>query len=307
MTDEDKEDEVGIPFPAAGNALTKAAHSGPGKALLTPAAKVFGEYFGWRAKEITDGWKRQREKNLETHAGKVLEKEGTPIPREPTEKQVILVSEWIERAQEVDPDDPEISALWQSLLGAIYRKETDAKEWLEVIKQLNESEARLLLRIPGVFQPVNSREHTQATKLASLGLLESFHWSRFANWRKPEILLALIGLVVAAVFSSVPEAVLFQVVAGVFAKPIAIGIATLFTAIAVIRLVGTYLREINEYRITDLGRDLRRSAWRYLGKQPGVAESEAKTSTEAEPEAEPTPKENKPKRHRQKAADTKIE
>ena len=93
------------------------------------------------------------------------------IPREPTEKQFILVSEWIERAQEVDPDNPEISALWQSLLGAIYRKGTDAKEWLEVIKQLNESEARLLLRIPENFV-VNSREQTQATKLASLGLLE---------------------------------------------------------------------------------------------------------------------------------------
>jgi hypothetical protein len=312
MVDEDKEEDEGgmIPLPTVGNAIAKAVNSGPGKTLLTPAAKAFGDYLGWRAKEITDRWKKQREKNLETHADKVREREGTPVLREPTEKQVILVSEWIERAQEVDPDDPEIAALWQSLLGAIYRKETNAKEWLEVIKQLNESDARLLLCIPQDFEPRNSREHGQATKLESLGLLEGFHLSRVVRWVIPNLLVLVIAIVVIVVFSSMPEQLVERYFGGTWllAKPIVIGITILFSALNVIGLARNYLRHINQYSITDLGRDIRRSARRYLEKKPRVAENEMKeAAAETKPESEPAPEEKKPKRGRQKAApDTKV-
>jgi hypothetical protein len=69
------------------------------------------------------------------------------------------------------------------------------------------------------------------------------------------------------------------------------------------------LDEMNEYRITELGRDIRQSAWRYLEKKPRVAESEmkeAKAATEAMRESEHAPAEKKPKRARQPAAGTKV-
>ena len=201
------------------------------------------------------------------------------------------------------PEDPEIAALWQSLLGAIYQKETEAKEWLEVIKQLNESDARLLLRIPQNFAPA-VRERARATKLVSLGLLESFSW-----WLGTKNLFKLSISFTPIVMGAIVFVVELLVPHPVKDGHALIGMGITFTAFGVITLVYIYVRYMNAYSITDLGRDIRRSAWRYLQNPPRVAESEMKdanAATEAKPAFEPTLAESKPRQRRQKATDTKI-
>ncbi|WP_125461709.1 MULTISPECIES: hypothetical protein [Rhodomicrobium] len=269
---DDDEKEGSIPLPTIGNAVAKAANSGPVKALLTPAAKAFGDYLGWRINDITEGWKKQREKNLEAHAAKVQEKDGAPVLREPTEKQLILISEWIERAQEVDPDDPEIAALWQSLLGAIYKKQASANEWLDIIKQLNEADARFLMRISRAFEAENSREKVQANKLASLGLLQGFDLSRAGQRLSGEALVYVASVLFVIVFSvNAPSRLLIG--SGLEAeafKALIMGSGVTLAVVGLALMVRSFLRELNRYSVTDLGRDIQQSALRYLDKKAGL-------------------------------------
>jgi hypothetical protein len=317
MTEHHHEDHGGITLPPIGSAVAKVANSAPGKALLLPATKVWGEYFGWLSTEVTEGWKKQREERLKMHAEKVRKKEGIENPRDPTEKQVILVNEWIERAQEVDPNDPEIAALWQSLLGAIYRKETTVKEQFEVIKQLNESDARLLLRMPEEFEPENSREQGQAVKFESLGLLEGFHWTRALKrllGDAPTKEASLVGAFYSAIrllslltFTFLVSAVF--IVPDQVAKMLGsqwswlirptLGVALFMSAVS----LGLFLLHwIGLYRITGLGRVIRNSALLYLEKRPGVRETkvEGDAANPAKSQSATAPQQKKSKRGRQK-------
>ncbi len=275
MPDGDQEDQAGISMPSVGKALEKASNTGPGKALLLPGAKALGDYFGWRINEMTERWRKQHEENLKAHAEKVRETDGDALQREPTEKQLNLINEWVERAQEVDPEDPEIAALWQSVLGAIYRKNVSAKEWLDVIKQLNENDARLLLRVQRHFEPQNARERAQAAKLEGLGILEGFEAARFVRYRLPLIFMLIFVPIAVIGYSALPLEELFVGRGALVLRPMLV-IGTVMMATMMVMIMGlSYLQQMGRYTMTEMGLAIQHSALRYLGKGVIAAKSEA--------------------------------
>lgn len=130
------------------SAVTGAANSAPGKALLVPAATALGKYWGERMEELTHKWRERRRRNVEDYHAKVIEVEGTTAEKDPTERQARLILQWAETSQEVDyEEDPELVPLWASVLGSIYRKDADSRELMDVVKRLSPSDARALFEL----------------------------------------------------------------------------------------------------------------------------------------------------------------
>lgn len=262
-----EEGEGGADLPTVGNAIAKVANSGPGKALLTPAATAFGKYLGWRTEEMTEQWKKQRETNVENHAEKVKKREGEPIVRQPSEKQIDLVNEWADRAQEVDPQDQEIAALWQSLLAAIYRKEIAAAEWLAVIRQLDERDAMFLIRVPRRFVPRTPRERTLCDKFAKIGLMDKPDLWRIGLPLATAAFLSAFAILAALLLSISPDHSSLEYSPLQIARLRPYALVFGLTGIVVTGMLGLVVfSNTRQYRLTDLGTDIQGSARDYLDR-----------------------------------------
>jgi hypothetical protein len=258
--DDAKDAEVGLP--GAAGAIAKVANSGPGKALLTPAAKVFGQYFGWRAEQMVADWKAKREANVGAHYKKVSEREGPAAQRQPTEKQIKLISDWVEGAQEIDPDeDPEVAAAWQVILGEIFSKAGDAREMLDAIRQLDDRDVKLIVQLDNAFTP-KQHETKRAKRLAQLGILEGF--DIFSFIQSPTTALVVGMLFLAGLAASIPEDTFgaFVSIRGMllltkFSFFILAGACCAFLAILL-------MHSIQRYHLSRLGLRIQTSARKYL-------------------------------------------
>ena len=170
------EEEAGI-LPGIIGAASAAANSAPGKALLAPAANALGNYWGERMEEITQKWREQRRRNIEDYQKRVLDVEKGAINLN-NEKQFGLISEWAETAQTVDEqDDPELSALWSSVLGNIVKGRAVSKELLDIVKNLDGSDARVLFAMEGKYLP-EPEELSTFQRLAALRVMNTFSFDR---------------------------------------------------------------------------------------------------------------------------------
>jgi hypothetical protein len=261
MNDTEETAEGSATLPTISGLTKEVTNSAPFKALLHPAMKVFGTYLGERAAEVVAGWQKKRESNVRHHAEIVNETEQVKAPRELTEKEALRFWEWVEGAEQVDPEDAELSAVWQSLLGAIYRKEDYARDYLQIAKQLDERDARLLLNLSGTFSPDSSREKAQATKLARLEVLDGKDWSTVL----PRVVLPgglLIIAVIAGLF--IPPQWRFQLI------PIPQEISQYLSPgvfLAILAYAIYNVATVNTFWLTPLGKQIQESALRYLSKQ----------------------------------------
>lgn len=156
-------------IPTIGGAIVSAANSKPVSALLGPSAKALGDYWGVITQECIEAWKAKRLANRRTHIARVVEVEGRPKAK-PTEEQAKFSFEWGENAETADPKlEPELSALWQGLLGDIYKQKPDVEELIEALKKFSNIEARLLLEISdGWFRPVGNSQLYERLKSAGV-------------------------------------------------------------------------------------------------------------------------------------------
>lgn len=123
------------------------------KKLLNPTAELLGNELRDIIKEPIEKWKAKRkEENLRKH----LEGVNMRI-REKTSQNIIelkitireanFFSEWAELVQDIDPEDSELSQIWQHLMARVALGEEISAELLRVLKGLTPGEARFLLQL----------------------------------------------------------------------------------------------------------------------------------------------------------------
>lgn len=176
MTEERKEDEEGA---VKGLSVTPAI-----TALLKPTADYLGTELRDYVKATVEEWKaKRRERNLNSHLEGVREKlKAQPPPRSPTGpsfNQLTLFDEWIERAQDIDPEDKELSDIWRNLLAKAARGEAIPTEVIAALKSLSPKEAQFLAHmerrtpaLPFVSNSVSAEDRYLARALETRSILE---------------------------------------------------------------------------------------------------------------------------------------
>jgi hypothetical protein len=134
-------------LPIAGAAANAAQKAGLIKDLFSPTAKVLGAHWGKRTQEWLNGEPDRHAKNVSGHIDKVRAIENIePSKNDPTERQFVALAQWTEKAQTVDPElEPELAALWQSLLADIFKNDPEADELQNILKEMNRADAREFL------------------------------------------------------------------------------------------------------------------------------------------------------------------
>jgi hypothetical protein len=161
-------------------------------ALLKPTVDYLGieirDYF----KANVEEWKtKRRERNLNAHFEAVRDKLTKEPPSNnqssPSIRQLAIFDEWIEKAQDIDPEDLELSDIWQNLLAKAARGERVPTEVVAALKSLSPKEAQFLvgmarrtLPFPFLIGGVNAENRYLAKSLEAKGIVECrLHFSYF--------------------------------------------------------------------------------------------------------------------------------
>lgn len=272
-----------------GAAASAAQKAGLIKALLHPSAKALGDYMGKRTQEWVDGLDARRARIVSTHYEKVkIIDHITPPKNGPTERQFNALVAWTEQAQSVDPEEePELAALWQSLLSEIYNNNPYADEILVVLKNMTRGDARTFLRLSE-----EGRHHIPPPYLERFkqwGLVETGMSSRQLSYTAACLVLALM---IALIGQSLPAN---QILSPEFVAVIpTMGIL----AGGMIAVMVSYMviRDFSRARLTPLGYRLIRSGTKYFSAQTPKVVATA-TEPAPEPASEQAPKPSaKPKK-----------
>lgn len=166
-------------LPGLAGAAKAVIDSKPVGALLNPAAKIFGEYLGERANELTEKWRSKRRTNLAKQIDLADQIDGPAGKEEsPSEEQAEFAFDWAESAQRVNfVDDPDLAALWASLLTGIRNNDRNTKQALAALKLLNPEDAEVLLNCGLQFRGVRYPQPT-LNRLVSAGVIEKKDWRR---------------------------------------------------------------------------------------------------------------------------------
>lgn len=151
-------------------------------ALLEPTAKYLGQEIREYVKENVEEWKKKRRaRNLDSHLDAVREKlthqASSGIRYEPTLERLVLFDEWIDKAQEIDPDEKELSEIWRNLLVTAARGESIPSEVVAALKSISPREAQFLTKMdrrrPTFFSPfVSQQDRYLAILLETKRILE---------------------------------------------------------------------------------------------------------------------------------------
>lgn len=242
------------PVTAVANAAQKA---GLIKDLLGPSAKVLGNHWGKRTQEYVDGLEARRQKNVTEHYERVKKVGKVEPPRNgPTERQFTAILEWTHQAQTVDPEEePELAAMWQSLLSDIYKNDPYSEEIQAVLKNMTRGDARTFLNL----HPWHSRP------------IPSPYFERFKQWGLVETRLrsnqiaqmsamGILAIMIALIGQSAPGIMPF---ADAFAALMPV-VSIMFGGFIAAALVVMAVRDLNRVRMTPLGEHLFTSGRRYL-------------------------------------------
>jgi hypothetical protein len=148
--------------------------------LLTPSADLIGGELRDYLKEKIDTWKeKKRGENIVGHVSKVqsrVENKDTSIHIEQENiAQLDLFSDWVEGAQDIEPESGDIADLWQELLLSIAKGDAKNKILIEKLKQVNAEEAAILLRINRSeykrYRPQDEKDFYHLQQLENAGLV----------------------------------------------------------------------------------------------------------------------------------------
>lgn len=261
MAEKDEEDAgEGTNIPGALGAVVAVTKSEPVKALLGPAMTVFGQYYGERAEEIVARWRQKRQKNLDHHRERVIEVEGPPPSGDPSEQQTVLAAEWVERAQAIDPEDKELAAVWEALLGKIYHKLGDAEEMITAVRKLDPQDAQLLFHVEGKWRRRIPDYANRYEKLVSIGLIERNQGAQIVSVGSLVFILFLYFLVQS--FNSI----LFKVLVGIGLAELAdYVLLPVLVLLAILLYYFRFIKQIGKFRLTEFGKRVQTSARPYIG------------------------------------------
>jgi hypothetical protein len=159
--------------------------------LFFPTAEYIGDEIKSYLKEkIEAAKKKKRDKNIAGHFKAVGEITIAPIDGTgESVQQAEKLEDWIEGAQDVQPDGGELAGLWQKLLHAIVEEKPVERYLLLQAKHLTPLDARLLIGLRSSFgkRPHDRSSYLALRRLESLGFVES---STKRLWL-PVILLSL--------------------------------------------------------------------------------------------------------------------
>ncbi|RUO44539.1 hypothetical protein [Idiomarina aquatica] len=152
-------------------------------ALVKPTFEMLGNEVRDSIKESIDNWRdKRRRKNLEAHLEAVnaeLNTKDSTNHEPPSLAQVDTAEEWLTSVQDVDPQDEELSAIWQGLLIRAVNGDSIADEVRQTLKLLTPEQAKLLFefkrRIPAFplhAGTVGAKERYLAKKLEVNKVLE---------------------------------------------------------------------------------------------------------------------------------------
>jgi hypothetical protein len=240
----------------AANAAQKA---GLVRALFHPSAKALGDYWGKRTQEYVEGLDERRAKNVATHDAKV-KADGTVKmpPNGPTERQFNALMQWTEKAQAVDPDaEPELAAMWQSLLSEIYSNDPQADELQGILKDMTRGDAKALL----MMTPCRNRDlrAPYAERFKRWGLIEN----RIDSRRISQVAAAAIFAVTVALVG-VQSPYLFPTFKYASAQEATPAIAILFGGFMVAAIALVVILDVGAVKLSPLGRRLWENGNKYL-------------------------------------------
>lgn len=175
-------------------------------ALLKPTTDYLGLELRDYVKNTVEGLKKKRrEKNIDSHVSAVqrrLSEEPAleSVDTDGTLSQLKFFEEWIDSVQEVDPEDEELSEIWEELLAQAARGKKHSPEVVRALKSLTPREAKFLLemnfRVPSfpiVSGFVRSEDRYLAKSLEQRSILERDY--AFAG-----VFVASLGLSLAALY-----------------------------------------------------------------------------------------------------------
>ena len=150
MSDESKEAEA----PEMADAIIKGVTLTP---FLTALFKPTADYLGIELRDLVrepiERWKlKRKERNLRAHLDQVRSRVQERLPELPppeikTTRQADFFSEWAESVEDVDPNDKELSQIWQDLMARVACGEDISAELMRALKTLTPGEAQFLLRL----------------------------------------------------------------------------------------------------------------------------------------------------------------
>ncbi len=119
--------------------------------LFEPSAELVGAELKHYLEDKLDSWKQKRRvENIEFHiqeSQKQAMESGDIQPSLSSIRQFDLFVDWTEGAQDVGPEDRELSILWQKILNDIACGELQNKESLTILKSLTPIEASQLIKL----------------------------------------------------------------------------------------------------------------------------------------------------------------
>jgi len=154
--------------------------------FLKPTADYLGLTLRDYVKEKVETLKaKKRKENVQEHMENVGVILGEPLSYDEeginSIKQLDLFDEWLDGAQDINPEDETLAKLWQGLLLEIVEGNSKNRLLISTLKQLESHEAELLLKFKNrrVFHPKGSESRFILKKLKRLDLVE-FDWSYIA-------------------------------------------------------------------------------------------------------------------------------
>ena len=221
--------------------------------LLGRSAKAAGDYFG---EKIEGYFKRKKEearqKNVGDHITRVVEVVGEPGDVKPA--QYFKIERWIRIAADVSAEDVERSAVFEAALAEIISSE-GTSEYEEVAEKLTSDTARVLLNAPSDGIAPRSSDQRGFEGLKTLGLAETLS------------LRQVLALVVTWATGTVVGLVaLFNVVLHYFRTLVAVEFVVEAVVVSFVLMVLALVAISTNYRLTEFGATLQRSARRFYQK-----------------------------------------
>lgn len=127
-----------------GKVVTDLADSSVGKALLVPAATSIGQYLGERTEAWVQHRREKRLRNIEAHVHS-FERTFEKDPFETSDDKGLF--EWLEGVANIDPEDTELSEVWQAALGRLADGGARRRRLLELAKKLSDEDAGFVHRL----------------------------------------------------------------------------------------------------------------------------------------------------------------
>lgn len=158
------------------------------RTVLTPSAEYVGQELRNALRLKVEELKGHRQtENLRAHLAEVLEDIRRDAPPDAGSdpdpvRQLELFEAWCDGAQDVDPEDDELSQLWRRLLTRIAKGRVRSGLLINTLKHLDAFDAQLLLRFSrrGYLRKGTEVEEYHLSQMQRLNLIKETTERRFA-------------------------------------------------------------------------------------------------------------------------------